>query len=117
MGYAINEYGHDLTADERKEKALSLAASYWGQWQWYEMRRPVLDALRGGQKELDRFHSLYTGAESILRLVYDMDASEIKDYCGTHVSYLLDDHALDVDMWPMTVSPWIDGPRSVDDEQ
>ena len=102
MGYAMNEYGHDLTTDERKRKALALAASWWGQLQSYELRRPVLDA----QRLLDENHNRYIGAKTILNFAYDMTDGEIEAYCKENVTWLLDDHALDVNAGPLHISPW-----------
>lgn len=102
MSYSIEEYGRELTPEERKEKALNLAASYWGQWQWYELRRPVLDADRA----LDKNYNRYMGAKSILNFAFDMTDAEIETYCKDHITWLLDNHALDVDIGPVHISPW-----------
>jgi hypothetical protein len=102
MGYANEEYGRELTPEERKAKALENAASWWGQWQWYELRRPALD----DQRALDENRNLYMGAKAILRFAFDLTDAEIETYCKDHATWLLDDHALDVDAGPLHISPW-----------
>lgn len=102
MSYSIEEYGRELTPEERKEKALNLAASYWGQWQWYELRRPVLEA----DHTLNENYNRYMGAKGILNFAFDMTDAEIETYCKDHITWLLDDHALDVDIGPVHISPW-----------
>ena len=102
MSYSIEQYGRDLSADERKGKALENAASWWGQWQWYELRRPVLDA----QRLLDENYNRYMGAKTILNFAYDMTDGEIETYCKENVTWLLDDHALDVDIGPLHITPF-----------
>lgn len=119
MGYALNEYGRDLTPEERKEKALNLAASYWVQWQWYDHRRIVWSYLIGPQSECVKNDSAYHAAAAILSLAYDMTASEIWSYCeAKHGKTVHDDLALDdPEMFP-PLSVWIDGkpvkPQDVD---
>ena len=119
MGYALNEYGRDLAPEERKEKALNLAASYWVQWQWYDHRRIVWSYLIGPQSECVKNDSAYHAAAAILSLAYDMTASEIWSYCeAKHGKAVSDDLALDSpDMCP-PLSVWIDGkpvkPQDVD---
>ena len=118
MGYAMNEYARDLSPEERREKALGNAVSWYGQWQWYEIRRPVLYALVDGQRTLDENRNRYLGAKVILNFLLDMTDSEIEDYCKAHVDWLLDDHAFDDDLLPMGYSPWVDGkPVSVTSEE
>jgi hypothetical protein len=102
MSYAIQEYGRELTPEERKAKALDNAASWWGQWQWYELRRPVID----DQRTLDENYNRYMGAKVILNFAFDMTDAEIESYCKEHITWLLDDHALDVDVGPLHISPW-----------
>ena len=119
MGYALNEYGRELTPEERKEKALNLAASCWMQWQWYEHRRFVWDYIIGAAKECEKYDNEYHAAAVILSLVYDMTASEIWDYCkAKHSKNVDDDLALDSpEMFP-PLSVWVDGkpvnPHDVD---
>ena len=119
MGYAMDEYGRDLTPDERKEKALNLAASYWVQWQWYDLRRPVWDYIIGALRDCEKYDNAYHAAAAIISLAYDMTASEIWNYCeAMHGKDVSDDLALDdPDVFPPT-SVWIGGkpvtPHDVD---
>lgn len=109
MSYAMNEYGRMLSADERKQKALENAVSWWGQWQWYELRRPVLYALINGERYLDEYRNSYTGAKVILNFLLDMDDAEIEAYCKARVDWLLDDRALDTDDMMGSFSVWKNG--------
>lgn len=102
MGYTTEEYGRDLTLEERKAKALENAASWWGQWQWYELRRPAID----DKHALDENYNRYMGAKTILNFAFDLTDAEIESYCKEHVTWLMDDHALDVDVGSLQISPW-----------
>lgn len=102
---------------EEKEKALETAASFWGEWQWYAIRRPVLYALICGESTLEENRNKYLGAKAMLNLLLDMTDDEIEDYCKAHVDWLLDDHAFDDDAMG-GFSPWVDGkPVSVHEEE
>ena len=88
MGYSMQEYGRELTPAERREKALDIAVSLWGQWQWYKLRD-------NNDRMIALYRDRYIGAKTILNFAYDLTDSEIEDYCRAHVDWLLDDHALD----------------------
>lgn len=102
MSYSLQEYGRDLTPEERKEKALEYTATCWGKWTWYDWRRAVID----DQGKIEENYNRYVGAKTILNLAFDMSDEEIEAYCDEHVTWLHDDHALDVDIGPLHLTPW-----------
>ena len=105
MGYAMNEYGRDLSPEERKEKALENAASWWGQWKWYELHAHLFKDY-AYQKPLEENRNRYLGAKTILNFLLDMADTEIEAYCDEHTSWRNDDHALDIEMPFFIQTPW-----------